>query len=64
MVNEGDRVGSNALGTSQIRAFLVQIIQDIRQEHAYIINNQVIEPLVDRKLSERCAVPGFFLWLC
>ena len=45
MVNEGDRVGSNALGTGQIRAFLVQVIQDIRQEHAYIVNKQVVEPL-------------------
>ena len=59
MVNEGDRVGSNALGTGQIRAFLVQVIQDIRQEHAYIINKQVIEPLIDRNFMNVVQYPQF-----
>ena len=59
MVSEGDRVGSKALGAGQIRAFLVQVIKDIRQEHAYIVNKDVVEPLVDKNFQNVVDYPVF-----
>ena len=59
MVSEGNRVGSKALGTGQIRAFLVQVIKDIRQEHAHIVNKQAIEPLVDKNFQNVVKYPVF-----
>ena len=59
MVSEGNRVGSKALGTGQIRAFLVQVIKDIRQEHAHIVNKQVIEPLVDKNFQNVVKYPVY-----
>lgn len=59
MVSEGDRVGSKALGESQIEAFLAEIIAEIQREHAFIINKQVIEPLVNRNFESVVAYPIF-----
>lgn len=59
MMSEGDRVGSKALGTGQIRTFLVQVIKDIRQEHAHVINKQVVEPLVDKNFQNVVNYPVY-----
>jgi len=59
MLSEGDRVGSKAMSVGQIRTFLIEVIAAIQREHAYIINKQIIEPLVNRNFMDVVAYPIF-----
>ena len=58
-ISEGLRVGSKSLSQTQIQTFVKNVIQEIRTEVSFVINEQIIEPVVDMNFNNVEKYPLF-----
>ena len=58
-ISEGTRIGSKALGESQIKSFAAQVIQQLRRKMSVVVNEQIIKPLVDLNFKDVTDYPVF-----
>lgn len=59
LMGEGQRVGSKAMNQGHMKVFVKLVIRHVRQEHARVVNKQIIEPLVDMNFEHVVKYPLF-----
>ena len=59
MISEGTRTGSKSMSQTHMKGFTSNIIPNLRQSIAYVVNEQVVKPLVDFNFENVDEYPVF-----